>query len=361
VITTDLCSVHVVVPGGIADPSVCSGGNLYDLRLLDGLAHGGRTVRELEVWGDWPYPAPAECADLAAALDAVPDGATVLVDGLVACGVPEVVGPAARRLAVVVLVHLPLGDETGAAPELVARERETLTAAAGIVATSPWTARRLVVLHGLDPDRIAVAAPGVDRAPRAPGTNGASRLLCVGSITPTKGQDLLVEALALVADLPWTCDLVGPVRRDPVHVAAVRAALVRHGLDARVRMTGPKMGTALDAAYAAADLLVVPSRAETYGMVVTEALARGIPVLATEVGGLPETLGHDPDGRVPGLLVPANDPGALGGALWSWLEEPLLRNGLQHSARRRRGMLDGWEVTSRCVIEALERWSGTRG
>jgi glycosyltransferase involved in cell wall biosynthesis len=352
--------MHVVVPGGIADLSVCSGGNLYDIQLLDGLAADGRVVRELEVWGNWPHPTAAEGARLAAALATVPDGATVLVDGLVACGIPEIVVPAARRVAVVVLVHLPLGDEAGAARELVARERETLAAAAGVVATSPWTARRLVALHGLDPDRIAVAAPGVDPAPLAPGTDGASHLLCVGSVTPTKGQDLLVEALALVADLPWTCDLVGPVRRDPAHVAAVRAAVARHALDARVRMTGPKMGTALDAAYAAADLLVVPSRAETYGMVVTEALARGIPVLATDVGGLPETLGHDPDSRVPGLLVPADDPGALGGALWSWLEEPLLRNGLRRSAQGRRGMLHGWEVTSRCVIEALGRWSGTR-
>ena len=356
-----LDTVHVVVPGDVDDVALCSGGNLYDLGLCAGLATGGRTVHTLPVPGGWPHPEPADYAALAAALAAVPEGATVLVDGLVACGVPDVVVPAARRLTVVVLVHLPLGDETGAAPELVARERETLTAVAGVVATSPWTARRLVALHGLDPDRIAVAAPGVDRAPLVPGTDGASHLLCVGSITPTKGQDLLVEALALVADLPWTCDLVGPVRRDPVHVAVVRAAIGRHGLDARVRMTGPKTGTALDAAYAAADLVVVPSRAETYGMVVTEALVRGIPVLATDAGGLPETLGHDADGRVPGLLVPVDDPGAFGGALWSWLEEPLLRNGLRRSARERRGMLHGWEVTSRCVIKALERWSGTPG
>ena len=369
--TADLRTVHVVVPGDVDDVALCSGGNLYDLGLCAVLAADGRVVHTLPVPGSWPHPAAADCTALAAALAAIPDGATVLVDGLVACGVPDVVVPAARRLVVVVLVHLPLGDETGAAAELVARERETLAAVAGVVATSPWTARRLVALHGLDPDRIAVAAPGVDRAPLAPGTDGAVtdptlarrifHLLCVGSITPTKGQDLLVEALALVADLPWTCDLVGPVRRDPVHVAAVRAAIGRHGLDARVRMTGPKTGTALDAAYAGADLVVVPSRAETYGMVVTEALVRGIPVLATDAGGLPETLGHDPDGRVPGLLVPVDDPGAFGGALWSWLEEPLLRNGLRRSARERRGMLHGWEVTSRCVIKALERWSGTPG
>lgn len=349
--------VHLVVPGDIDDPARCSGGNAYDRRLGRGLAAEGRPVHELALPGSWPHPDAGDRAALAATLAALPDDAVVLLDGLVACGVPEVVGPAARRLALVVLVHLPLGDETGAAPELVARERETLTAATAVVATSPWTARRLVELHGLDPERITVAAPGVDPAPLAPGTDGASHLLCVGSITPTKGQDLLVDALAGLARTaggrPWTCDLVGPVQRDPAHVAAVRAAIARHGLAARVRLTGPKMGAALDAAYAAADLVVVPSRAETYGMVVTEALARGVPVLASDAGGLPETLGHDPAGHVPGLLVPAHDVAALGAALHRWMEEPLLRNGLRQSAERRRGMLHGWEVTSRCVAGAL--------
>ena len=351
--------VHVVVPGDIDDVARCSGDNAYDRRLLTGLADGGRAVHELLVAGGWPQPAPAERATLAATLASVPDGAVVLVDGLVACGVPEVMVPAARRLALVVLVHLPLGDETGADPQLVARERATLAAAAGVVATSPWTARRLAALHGLDPDRIAVAAPGVDPAPRAPGTDRASHLLCVGSITRTKGQDLLVEALAAVADLPLTCDLVGPVRRDPGHVAAVHAAVAHHGLDARVRITGPRTGPDLDAAYAAADLVVVPSRAETYGMVVTEALARGVPVLASTAGGLVETLGHDPDGRVPGLLVPAGDAAALAAALRRWSTDAALREGLRERARTRQGMLHGWEVTSRCVVKVLERLNGT--
>jgi glycosyltransferase involved in cell wall biosynthesis len=361
--TTLAAPVHVVVPGDVDDPARVSGGNAYDRRLVRGLA-GHRPVHELPVAGAWPHPDRAARAALAATLAALPDGAAVLVDGLVACGVPEVVVPAARRLAVVVLVHLPLGDETGADPALHARERATLTAAAGVVATSPWTARRLVARHGLDPERITVAAPGVDPAPPAPGTAGGGRLLCVGSLTPTKGQDVLVAALAQVADLPWRCELVGPVDRDPAHVAAVRAAIARHGLDARVRLAGPRVGSDLDAAYAAADLLVVPSRAETYGMVVTEALARGLPVLAAAVGGLPETLGRDPDGRVPGLLVPADDPPALAAALRAWLGRPALRTELRRSAQKRHGMLDDWEVTARCANEAVnrwERWSGTRG
>jgi glycosyltransferase involved in cell wall biosynthesis len=343
-------TLYVVVPDDIDDVARCSGGNAYDRRLCQDLG-----ARVLPVSGRWPHPDATARAGLSATLAASPDGAVVLVDGLVACGVPEIMVPAARRLALAVLVHLPLGDESGADPALVARERETLAAAAAVVATSPWTARRLATVHGLDPEQITVAAPGVDPAPLAPGTDGASNLLCVGSITPTKGQDLLVEALAAVADLPWTCDLVGPVRRDPVHVATVEKLIAHHGLGDRVRIVGPQVGSALNTAYAAADLLVVPSRAETYGMAVTEALARGIPVLATDAGGLVETLGHDPDGRVPGFVVPAHDATTLGVVLKRWLTEPVLRNGLRRSARARRGMLQGWEVTSRCVRTVLDR------
>ena len=82
-----------------------------------------------------------------------------------------------------------------------------------------------------------------------------------------------------------------------------------------MRFPGPRTGPELDRAYAAADLLVLASHAETYGMVVTEALARGLPVLAAEVGGVTEALGHGDDGTRPGLLVPPGDPAALGAAL----------------------------------------------
>jgi glycosyltransferase involved in cell wall biosynthesis len=358
--------VHVVVPAGIDDLASPSGGNRYDRRVVQGLAATGWDVRERAVPGGWPRPDATARAGLATALAAMPDGAVVLVDGLVACGVPDVVVPAARRLALVVLVHLPLGDETGAPPELAVREREVLTAAAAVIATSPWAARRVAARHGLDPARITVATPGVDLAPLAPGTVDSdltdsdlaeTRLLCVGALTPTKGQDLLVAALAGVRDLPWTATLVGPLR-DPGHVDAVRAAIERHGLTGRVELTGPLTGAALGAAYAGTDLLVVPSRAETYGMVVTEALARGIPVLVSDAGGLPETLGRDPEGRVPGMVVPAGRVADLGAALHGWMADPDRRAGLRRSAGRRRGMLHGWEVTSRCVATVL---MGTAG
>lgn len=361
-------SVHLVVPGDIDDVAAASGGNAYDRRVRYGLPATGWAVREIVAPGAWPRPDDAARARLAGALAALPDGAVVLLDGLVACGVPDVVVPQAERLRLVVLVHLPLGDEWGRAPgaaaELTARERETLHAACAVVATSPWAARRLVARHGLGTERVRVATPGADPAPLASGTDGATRLLCVGSITPTKGQDLLVAALGRLAestDLPWRCDLAGPLHRDPGHVAAVRHAIERHRLGDRVRLTGPQPVEQLAAAYAACDVLVLPSRAESYGMVLTEALARGIPVLAAAVGGVVETLGQDGDGAIPGLLVPSADVPALTTALRRWLCEPALREECRRRARQRRTTLDGWEVTNRCLAAVLERLPGPPG
>lgn len=337
--------IALVVPADVDDPAVPSGGNIYDRRVCRELSAAGWTVDEIAVPGSWPRPEPADRAELAGKLAALPDGAVVLLDGLIACGVPDVVVPESGRLALLVLVHLPLAVE--GSPDLSAAEREVLHAAAAVIATSPWTARRLVAEHGLAAVRVAV--PGVDPAPLA-GGSGGGHLLCLGSISPMKGQDLLVEALAATADLPFTCDLVGALHRAPAHVARVRHAITRHGLDGRVRITGPLVGDALAKAFDAADLLVLPSRIEAYGMVVTEALARGIPVLAAAAGGVPETLGEDP---APGLLVPPGDADALAAALRRWFGEPRLRDALRQAAARRRQLLDGWEVTTRCLIDLL--------
>ncbi|MFE7545088.1 glycosyltransferase family 4 protein [Streptomyces platensis] len=350
---------HFVLPGDIDDPTSPSGGNTYDRRVCRDLPAAGWQVRPYALPGSWPRPDATACAELAQRLAALPDGAVVLLDGLVACGVPEVLVPEAERLRLVVLVHLPLGDETGLDPavaaELDAREHRTLHAVAAVVATSDWAAHRLVTHHGLAPERVHAVRPGADPAPLAPGTDGATGLLCVAAVTPRKGQHRLIDALATVKDLPWSCACVGGLGRDPGYVGQLRDAVAGFGLDDRITFTGPRAGADLEASYAAADLLVLTSYAETYGMVVTEALARGIPVLATAVDGVPEAVGQAPDGRVPGLLVPPGRPAALAEALRGWLGDPQLRDGVRSSARARRAMLERWEMTSHSLAGVLER------
>ena len=359
IIPMSLRSVHFVMPGGVDDPTAPSGGNAYDRRVCLDLPKFGWDVQRHAVAGSWPRPGAAARTELARTLRDLPDGTAVLIDGLVACGVPEIIVPEAERLGLAVLVHLPLGDERGLEPalatELDAKERAVLRAVPAVIATSDWAVRRLVSHHGLAPERVHVATPGADIAPLASGTDGVSRLLCVAAVTPRKGQHRLIEALAGVTDLPWSCVCVGGIAQDPEYVAGLRVLIQKYGLQDRLHLAGPQAGAELDASYAAADLMVLTSYAETYGMAVTEALARGIPVLATDVGGLPEAVGRAPDGGVPGILVPPEDPAALAAELRGWFGEADVRRRLKAAARGRRVALDGWATTARSLAGVLGR------
>jgi glycosyltransferase involved in cell wall biosynthesis len=350
-----MSEVYFVVPEGIDDPARPSGGNTYDRRVCRGLAALGWAVREHAVPGAWPRAGEAGHAALASAVRRIPDGAVVLLDGLVASTAPETLVPQARRLRQVVLVHMPLGHRpsNGEAEAVRAREGEVLAAAAAVVTTSAWARRRLGELYALPADRVHVAAPGVDAAGLAPGSAAGDALLCVGAVTPAKGHDVLLDALATVADLSWRCACVGSLDRAPAFADRVRRRAWEDVLRDRVGFSGPRTGPELDRAYAAADLLVLASHAETYGMVVTEALARGLPVLATDVGGVTEALGRGKDGTRPGLLVPPGDPAALGAALRAWLGDAELRGRLRRAARERRASLRPWAATTSDVAGVL--------
>ena len=350
-----MTAVDVVVPDGIDDPARPSGGNAYDRRLCRGLQAIGWTVREHAVPGSWPRPDAAALAALAGVVRRIPDDAIVLLDGLVAATAPDVLGPQAGRLRLTVLVHMPLGHRpaVGEAGDVRMRERAVLTAAAAVITTSPWSRRRLLELYGLPADRVHVAEPAVEPAGLTPGTADGGALLCVAAVTPDKGHDVLLDALTTVQDLRWRCECVGSLELAPAFVEDLGRRSQDAGLADRLCFAGPRAGAELDRCYAAADLLVLASRAETYGMVVTEALAHGLPVVATEVGGLPEALGHGADGTRPGLLVEPEDPAALGSALAAWLGDAELRARLRRAARERREALPGWPVTTSVVAGVL--------
>jgi glycosyltransferase involved in cell wall biosynthesis len=342
--------VHVVVPGGIEDPGRPSGGNVYDRRICAGLAALGWSVHVHALPGCWPRPDTTARAALAGILAGLPEQAIALLDGLVASAVPEVLLPEAGRLRLVVLVHLPLGETD---PDARGPERSALSTAAALVTTSEWTRQRLVDLYGVPARRIEVAEPGVEPADLAPGTIGGGQLLCVAAVTPPKGHDLLLTALADLTDLPWRCVLAGSLNVDPRFVDRLRAQAGKAGIADRVWFVGPCPTRQLEVAYAGADLLVLASRVESYGMVVTEAVARGLPVVATAVGGVPEALGWAAREAMPGVLVPPGDPLALAAALRRWLTDPEHRRRLGEAARARRPTLSGWPHTARRVSEVL--------
>jgi glycosyltransferase involved in cell wall biosynthesis len=345
-------TVHIVVPQGIDDPTRPSGGNAYDSRVCRGLAAGGWRVHLHEVAGSWPRPDARSCAALAGALSRIPDRALVLVDGLVASPSPGVLVPAASRLRLVALVHMPLGV-CGADDGVREREGAVLSAAASVVTTSAWARRALLHAYRLPADRVHVAEPGVDIAELAPGTETAGALLSVAAVTPGKGHDVLLDALATLAGVRWRCLCVGSLERDPVFVQRLHRRVVAGGMVGRVHFSGPQAGAELAASYSAADVLVLPSREEAYGMVVTEALARGLPVVAANVGGVPEALGQGSDRVRPGLLVPPGDAPALGAALRAWLVDADLRRRLRRAARERRESLPDWSTTVSVVAGVI--------
>jgi glycosyltransferase involved in cell wall biosynthesis len=227
-----------------------------------------------------------------------------------------------------------------------------LRAAAGVIVTSEWTRRQILTRYPIPVRRVHVARPGTDRVAALP-RPVRGHLICVGVLSRHKGQDLLVEALADLADRDWHCVLAGSLDRDPDFVEHLQTRITRLGYGHRVRLSGVLTGTALSDAYTTADLLVAPSRSETYGMTVTEALAHGLPVIAAAVGGLPEAFGSTADGTGPGQLIPPGDPAALAAALGDWLGDEGHRQRLRAAARQRQSTLCGWEHTTQEIANAL--------
>jgi glycosyltransferase involved in cell wall biosynthesis len=350
----DIVRVHVVVPEGFDDPGQPTGGNIYDRRVCAGLAAAGWEVLVATVAVARPVAGSGARADLARIVSAIPDGETVLIDGLIASPAAAQLLPHIGRIRMTVLLHMPLATAVDTHHDASAEtsERAVLRAAAGVVVTSEWTRRQVLTRYEIPACRVHVARPGVDRvAALAQPVRG--RLICVGVLSQHKGQDLLVEALADLADRDWHCVLAGSLDRDPDFVRQLRARITRLGYDRRVQLSGVLTGAELSHAYSTADLLVAPSRSETYGMIVTEAFAHGLPVIATAVGGLPEAFGSTAGDTGPGQLIPPGDPAALAAALEDWLGDEGHRHRLRAAVRQRQPTLRGWEQTTQEIADAL--------
>jgi glycosyltransferase involved in cell wall biosynthesis len=338
-----------LVPG---DPDARTGGYGYDRRIADGLRAGGWQLDTVRLSDTFPFPTAAALDDADAALAREPDDALVLVDGLAYGAMPGAAARHAMRLRLVALVHHPLALETGLteaqAAALARDERAALAVARHVVVTSPGTAATLGDWD-VPPSRLSVVEPGTDPAPVASGHTGEHvHLLSIGALTPRKGVDLLVEALAPLADRPWRLTCVGSLTRDPGTAARVRDRVAHLGLAERVDLVGELDADGVTRAYDGADAFVLASRYEGYGMVVAEALARGLPVVATDTGASADLVGHDA-----GLVVPPGDVGALRVALTRLLDDAALREAFAAGARARRATLPGWETACARMASVL--------
>jgi len=347
-------SLVLLVPGRV---DTLTGGYAYDRQMVDGLRDLGWSVVVRELDGSFPQPTAAARSDAARALAAIPDASTVLVDGLALGAMPDEIWREGQRLRVIALMHHPLAAETGIEPHIVRRleesERRALAAVRLVIVTSRATAAALD-RYGVGANRIAVVEPGTDRAPLARGSPGPTRhLLCVASLVPRKGHDILLRALADVPKADWILTCVGSPFRSPATVERLSAQIEAEGLEDHVRMVGEVDDATLAEGYDAADVFVLPTRYEGYGMAVAEALAHGLPVVSTPTGAIADLVGRDA-----GMLVPPGDVEALTAALWRVLDDDVLRERLRAGARRVRNRLPTWQHQAARMADALERGGG---
>ena len=379
--------VRFLVPANIRHNS---GGNVYNARLTQGLTAMGVAVEMLAVEGPWPDASARERRQLGSLLGAGDPGSdqppadltpetVTLVDGLIACGAPdELEYAAAAGQHTWVLQHMP-------SPSHSDGEGRALRAATGVICTSSSAAASAAAKHGLPASRVAL--PGTDPAPVASGS-APPHIIAVAALLPNKDQLLTVAALARLQDLAWTASLVGTNDADPAYAAQVRAAIAADGMEDRIRVTGQLTGTDLADEWNRTDLSLLVSRTESFGLVVTESLAHGIPVIVREGTGAVDALGlaaglssglaaqlagqdGGPDGgtsAVPGAAVgltgpesngpqdsgpDGHHPDVLAAVLRQWLLDGTLRAGWRAAALAAREQLPDWDSTARRVLQIL--------
>jgi glycosyltransferase involved in cell wall biosynthesis len=346
--------IAFVAPGSLRQ---LTGGYIYDRHIVDGLRRLGHRVAVKELSERFPNPTTADLTHASRVLTSIPKGSVVIVDGLGGGAMPRQIEREAERLRFIALVHHPLAHETGVsrndAVRLWAHETWTLQHARHVVVTSPRTAKLLTQEYGVKPAQISCIEPGAERWPVGRGS-GCNSLLCVATLTPRKGHMALVRALARVAHLDWHLTCLGSLDRDKATVKSVRREIGRAGLTDRVTLVG-ETGSheRLKAYYNRADLFVLPTEYEGYGMAVAEAIASGVPVVSTPTGAIPQLVGRDA-----GVLVPHGDVDVLARVLERLLSDREQLEQLRAGAMTRRKQLPAWERAVRQFATVIRKVAG---
>ncbi|MEI8399354.1 MAG: glycosyltransferase family 4 protein [Alcaligenaceae bacterium] len=346
-------SLVFAIPG---DLSTATGGYIYDRHIIEGLRTNGWDVQVLGLGEGFPYPdiqtRQKACESLLALEAEVP----LAIDGLAFGVLPEVAAQLRERHPLIALVHHPLAFETGLSAEQSAHfmdtERRALAHATRVVVTSPATLKDVVEYFAVPREAITSILPGTDRVSRIskPAAQGPLQLLSVGSVVKRKGFDVLLAALAGLLDLPWQLTIAGDLTRDAQAVAQLHLDLDRFDLLARVQVLGAVDSVQLQQLYAQADVFVLASRFEGYGMAYAEALAQGLPVIGTTAGAIPDTVP-----ATAGLLAKPGDVDSLLQALRKIMQDQALRQSLAQGALLAAAQQPSWADAAALFKAVVER------
>jgi glycosyltransferase involved in cell wall biosynthesis len=339
------------VPGDLATPT---GGYAYDRRIVAELKTLGWAIDVIDLGEGYPRPDAANRAAAPELLARMPQGQPIVIDGLAFGVLSGVAASLHQRNPLIALVHQPLALESGLsvadANNFRASERTALKFARRVIATSPSTGHLLTMDYGVPAEHITVARPGSDPvAPAVGSRDGVVRLLAVGSVVPGKGYDVLIAALTTLADLPWQLMIAGDTGRDHATAAQIEGDIARFKLADRIALLGAVAPVRLAELYRAADLFVLASRFESYGMAYAEAIAYGLPTIGTTAGAIPDTLSGES-----AILVKPDDVAALAHALRRLIADSNERQKISSAARAAAVHLPTWRDSAALFAGAIE-------
>lgn len=341
-----MAEIYFAIPGDI---DTFTGGYGYDRRLIAELRALGHNVTHLGLSNRFPFPDADAHTEAVATFAALPDQSIVIVDGLAYGVLDEIAAQHAARLNIIALCHHPLMLEAGLsatqAEQLFLSEQRALFAAKAVLVTSAITAKILVEQFSLSAKKISVALPGTDRQVFAPCNGDPPVLLTLATLTRRKAHDQLIDALAKIQHLGWCCRFVGGMDFDSAWTSVLKNKVAACGLEERILFVGNVTDAASE--YLAADVFVLPSLYEGYGMAFAEALSFGLPIIAARAGAVPDVV---PDSA--GILVEPNNSSELAAALQKVLVDNLFRQHLQIGAQAAAHNLSDWANTA-VVVERL--------
>ncbi|MGI9410298.1 MAG: glycosyltransferase family 4 protein [Hyphomicrobiaceae bacterium] len=341
------------IPG---DVNTLTGGYAYARQLLKLMPDYDVEVHRLQLSAAYPYPSDADIEATRRVFSQLHPDTPLIVDGLAFGAMPPLLVNDIKS-RIIALVHHPLAYETGLSTaqvrQFVTFERHALAQAEQIIATSASTGDLLVREYGVSPAKLTIAMPGTMPALRAQSSGSPPLLLAVGSIVPRKGYEVLIDALTQVSELDWRLTIVGSTERDPKCVTQLREAIMKSGLRGRITLAGEVPDRELQRHYARAHAFVMPSLFEGYGMVLTEAIARGLPIVCTTGGAIAETV---PDNAA--IKVEPGNAGVLADALHRLLSDSELRTNLADAAWSAGRVLPRWEDCARIVAGVVKKVAG---
>ncbi len=343
------------------DIDTLTGGYLYDKRVMLGLQDLAWDVQRLSLGDGFPTPSPNTLDQAIDELMAVDTDRLLVIDGLALGSFGQRAETLAKRHPYIALVHHPLAKESGLTTQQAQvffdSEKPTLAHASCVVVTSLTTADTLVTEYNVPRQNIHVVMPGLDRPPQRvqtkssiPFEGGPLQFLAVGALVPRKGFDVLLEALHMVVNHDWLLTIVGDASRSPQTTAAIQAQIITLGLTSRVTLAGPLSPKALAEQYRCADVFLLASHYEGYGMAFAEALAWGLPVIGTTGGAVEQTVPSET-----GLLVAPGQPEAFAAALMQILKDPAKRERMRLAAQRHGQQLPTWADTAQAFAKVLSK------